>query len=185
MEPFKLIHIKRKAKLKGKEEQKILDDKYIDQLKESHNLELKNLEEKFLKELNEKISYYQNEVSRLQSEHKKDILEIRKQEKDYYEPLLKEKNNEITNLQMDKIENKKYYDDILNYGLMLEDNSNQTMDIFQRAKMKITQFLNYITNAEKAYSEAIQLIETGKGKIEFTQTQIEKQRPKLLKGMKE
>ena len=45
--------------------------------------------------------------------------------------------------------------------------------------------MNYMTSAEKAYSEAVQLINIGKAKIEYAQNQIEKERPKLLKGLKE
>jgi hypothetical protein len=193
---FDIINIKREAKLKGKQIQKQLDDKYIEKLKENHNQEMDSVRKELLKEIEklrgleesrfkEMVDHYKNEINRLQSEHKDNILEIRKQEKDYYNPLLSEKNNEIVHLQSDKMENKKYYENILNYGIMMENSSAQAIDIFQRAEMKITEFMNYMKSAEKVYGEAIQLINTGKAKIEYTQTQIEKERPKLLKGLKE
>lgn len=185
MEFFKTKHIKREAKLKGKAQQKALDDKYILQLKEVHKKEIEELRKQFNKELQEKELQKREEIAKLQMDHRDNILIIREQEKSYYQPLIKEKNNEIVNLQNDKLDNKKYYESILNYGIMLEDNSVQAMDIFQRAKMRITEFMNYLTSAEKAYGEAMQLIETGKDKIEYTQVQIEKERPKLLKRIKE
>lgn len=196
MNPFKVLHIKKQANLKGRARQKELDDKHIAALKEKHLLELKRQQNQFAKELEsvksletskaeDRISHLRSEITRLQEEHKINILEIRKQEKDYYDPLIKEKNTEIANMQIEKTENKKYYENILNYGIMMENSSVQALDIFKRAEMKITEFMNYMGSAEKAYSEAIQLINTGKSKIEYTQNQIEKERPKLIKGLKE
>lgn len=196
MDPFKILHIKKQARLKGKAKQKNLDDRYIASLKEKHledmkklqtelNKEVENVRELENKKAEDRIAYLKSEIEKLQEAHKINILEIRKQEKDYYDPLVKEKSNEIANLQLEKTENKKYYENILNYGIMMENNSAQALDIFKRAEMKITEFMNYMGSAEKAYSEAIQLINTGKAKIEYTQTQIEKERPKLLKGLKE
>jgi len=159
---YKIKHLRDKSILKGRSQQKKLDEEIIKNIKNENKKEIYKLQENF----------------------KKNILEIRAQERKNYEPRIKELNNEIARLFQEKIDNKEYYSAILQYGVTMEETGAQAADFFQRARLKITEFMNYFKSAEQSYGEAIRLIDSGKSKITYAQNLIEQEKPKLLKGIK-
>lgn len=170
MKLFKIKHIRDKAILKGRRLQKALDDKLIDVLKKDH----------------------ENMVTKLQADHERALSLIRKQEKNFFEPLVKQLNEEIARLQQNIIDNKVYYSAILDYGLVMEETGAQASDLFRRAQLKIIEadkhlrviVSDHMKSAENIYAEAMQLIDMGKSKIENTQNLIEKEKPKLIRSLK-
>jgi hypothetical protein len=159
---YRIYHLKHKALLKGRNQQKKLDEEIINKI---------NLEHK-------------KEILKLQNDSSKTLLDVREQEKRHYEPIIKELRNEISALHQKELDNKEYYMSIMQYGMVMEETGEQAADLFQRAKLKITEFMNYFKCAELSYGEAIQFIDKGKSKVEYAQNLIQKEKPKLLKGIK-
>ena len=150
-----------------------MDDKKIKFIETYHKEIVKDLKSKHRKYITE-----------LQKKHRENVQTIRNQEKEYYEPLLKELREAISAAYSENFKNRNHYNTILQYGVKMEETGERASDNFNKARIKLDKFMEYLKMAQKEYSEAIQSIDAGKSSIEFTQTMIEKEKPKLIKGVK-
>lgn len=164
MNPLKLrkiYSIKRKAMLLGMKKQRKMDEKEF------------SINEERIK------SECDNKIEKANKKYQETISEIRKEEKNYYEPLVKELKNKIADSQKRWNDSKDYFNAITQYGIKMEETGEQAADQFQRASIKLTEFMGYIKSAEKSYGEVLKHIDTGKSKIEYAQVSTEKTKEKI------
>ncbi len=127
----------------------------------------------------------QLEIKKLQKQQESDIAAIRNQVKDHYEPLLQERNDEIAKLNAEKIDQKKYYKSILDYGIAMENSGERAAGYFSRAQGKVREAVEFANQTQVKFGEAMQLIDRGNACVEAIQDRVGKTTPRLLKNIKE
>ena len=169
---LRLYRFKHNAVLIGRKRQRKVDDKKIGFLETYHKELVKELKIKHRKQIKE-----------LQKKHKENVQIIRSQEKEHYEPLLKELREAVSAAYLENSKNRAHYNTVLQYGVKMEETGEKASDNFNKARIKLDKFMSFLKLAQREYADAIKHIETGKDNIEFTQTMIEKEKPKLIKGI--
>lgn len=182
---FKIFHIRDKAILKGRREQKKLDEKLIAKIRQECEEEKVKAREEAKQEGLNKINELKNKMTELQKEHADELASIREQERNKFEPRLSDLRNEVFRLNEEYNKKKSHYNSILQYGIMMERTGEKAIDKFNRASLKLQDFMNYLKTAEQIFGEVVKLIDSGQSDVESAQYVIEKEKPQLLKGLEE
>lgn len=180
---LRMLHIRDKAILKGRRQQKKLDDVIIEQIRKTCEEEKEDQRKLIIKAWDVKVKQLEKQIIKLQEEHKKEIAYIREQERNKYEPRLEEAKREISRLNEEDNKRRNHYNSILQYGIMMERTGEKAIDKFNRAGIKLNDFMSYLKTAENIFGEVVKLIDSGQTDVEYAQTVMEKEKPKLLKGL--
>jgi|WetSurMetagenome_2_1015567.scaffolds.fasta_scaffold00534_7 hypothetical protein len=159
--------------------------KETERLKENHDKILKNMinsQEKEIEKINEN---HQLEIKRLQNQNKIEVSAIRNQVQHHYEPLLRERNEEIARLNEEKIEQKKYYKNILDYGIAMETSGERAAGMFTRAQSKVKDAMELAMACTSVFTDAMKLVDRGNACVESIQMTVGKTTPRLLRKIKE
>ena len=203
----RIILMQKRAVLLGRKRQRKEDQVVINQINEEHDVILKNIIESHKKEIarlqenhdmmdknridqNEKSllqlkEVHLLEIKKMQKQHDVDVSTIRNQVKNHYDPLLQERNDEISRLNAEKTEQKKYYKSILDYGIAMENSGERAAGYFTRAQSKVKESCEFAMQSQNKFSEAMQLIDRGNSCVEAIQQTVGKTTPRLLKNIKE
>lgn len=180
---FKVIHLRDRALLKGRREQKKLDEKLISQIRQEINDEKESIRTLEANNWESKVRSLEKQISEIQEEYSKELYSIRERERNNYEPKLKEARLEIARLNEEDAKRRSQYHAMLQYNIMVERTGEKITDKFNRAGIKLKDFINYLRTAENVFREVTQIIDSCQSDVEATQRVIEKDKPKLLRGL--
>lgn len=159
--------------------------KEIQRLQENADIQIKNTIENTEKEISKLKDQHQTEIKKIQRQNEQDVATIRNQVRTHYEPLMEERNHEIARLNAEKIEQKKYYKSILDYGIAMENSGERASGYFARAQAKVKEAVEFVIMGQSKFAESMQLIDRGNSCIEAIQNTVGKTTPRLLKNIKE
>jgi ElaB/YqjD/DUF883 family membrane-anchored ribosome-binding protein len=157
----------------------------VERLQENHGTLMKNMIDTNEKEITKLKEQHQAEIKKMQRQHDTDVATIRNQVQKHYDPILEERNNEISRLNAEKLEQKKYYKSILDYGIAMENSGERAAGFFTRAQSKVKEAAECAVMSQSKFAEAMQLVDRGNSCVEAIQQTVGKTTPRLLKNIKE
>lgn len=129
----------------------------------------KQLTEEHRKEIDKTIKYHESIIENLQSRHENEIAKIREQERAKYQPIIEERNNEITRMNKIISESKEFYNLLKDREFKFEEISHSTQNNYERCLVKFQEGLAILRHTQNDIEKHNRQI-----------AQIEKHHQKLL-----